>query len=87
MSLSRYAICDAYTLEELRRNYHNLDIQGRINLLQTLNESDHGIPFEIAVLAVEDQNVQVRQWLARYGEHLDFSELRYDGNNWVAELP
>jgi hypothetical protein len=77
--LSRYAISDAYMLEELRRSYQNSAAKGRIELLKELysgkqrGESQRP-PFEIALLAVEDANVEVRQWIARHGKYLDYSD-------------
>jgi hypothetical protein len=54
MALSRYAIADDYTLEELRREYQGSDIKGRIGILQKLYEgSQRGegrAPYEIALL-------------------------------------
>ena len=35
----RYASLDAYTLEELRREYLNSDNKGRIRLLEELSEA------------------------------------------------
>lgn len=82
MELSRYDIIDAYTLEELRRTYHASDSKGRIRLLQKLHRDDRVAPFEIALMAVEDQHVEVRQWMARYGR-LDYRD-RADGWNLVS---
>ena len=62
---------DAFTLEELRRQYQSADARGRIALLQS-----DTLPFEIARLAVEDPNVEVRQWFARHGR--DYRELLRD---------
>jgi len=36
MALSRYAVIDAYTSEELRREYQASDAKGRVRLLQGL---------------------------------------------------
>ncbi|MGB6476612.1 MAG: hypothetical protein WBF04_21390 [Candidatus Sulfotelmatobacter sp.] len=67
--LSRYGVIDAYTLEELRRKYKMSDVKGRIALLQQFwhrrsdsRPSAPDMPFEIAVMAVEDSNVEVREW-------------------------
>jgi hypothetical protein len=84
MSLSRYARLDAYTFTELRREYSGLGAEGRVRLLERLNEG-HELPREVAQLAVEDQNVSVRQWAAR---HLDLSDeqaerLRAEGDEFM----
>jgi len=71
MALSRYTFLDAYTLEELRRNYEGSDARGRIQLLEKLYTDNKGIPFEIKALAIEDPQVAVRQWIA---QHLSFGE-------------
>lgn len=65
---TRYSVIDAYTLEELRREYSSSDIRGRIRLLRTLSRSWQRPPFEIALMATEDPNAEVRAWLARYGQ-------------------
>lgn len=80
MSLSRYAVADAYTLEELRREYQMTDAKGRIRLLKKLNRYTDTLPIYmrgqtthdvIALLAVDDPNVEVRQWIARHGKYLE----------------
>lgn len=73
MELSRYIFSDAYILEELRREYHISNAKGRIRLLRKLYNDDRAAPFEIACLAVEDQYVEVRQWIARHGRYLDYN--------------
>src|SRR5205809_6954258 len=75
MTLSRYQIIDAYTLEELRREYQASDTKGRVRLLRKLYK-DRIPPYKIVLMAVEDQNVEVRQWIARNGEHLDYQDSR-----------
>ncbi|HIC04186.1 MAG TPA: hypothetical protein EYO65_01465 [Nitrospirales bacterium] len=76
MELSRYRVIDAYTLEELRRQYHDADTNGRIDLLKEFNEPHTlpNFPYEIACLAVEDSHLEVRQWIARHGTYLDFRD-------------
>jgi hypothetical protein len=66
MELSRYAAIDTYILEELRREYQALSARGRIRLLRKLyNERTLppyvSPPYEIALMAVEDSHVEVRQ--------------------------
>lgn len=73
MGLSRYEIIDAYTLEELRREYNASDRNGRIRLLQRLHKGGKIPPFDVALSAVEDADVEVRQWMARHG-HLGYSD-------------
>ena len=77
MELSRYAVTDAYTLEEMRREFQNSDAKGRIRLLEKLYEGEGAPPYEIALLAVEDPNVEVRQWIARNGRGLDYRDVGF----------
>jgi hypothetical protein len=63
MALSRYSVVDAYTTEELRREYEASSPRGRISLLKKFRKAS--LQFEIAALAAQDPNVQVRQWFAR----------------------
>jgi len=77
---ARYTAIDAYTLEELRRKYQASDTRGRIRLLRSLYHrgdewSEAGVPFEIAEMAVTDPSPEVRQWMARHGKDLNYSEL------------
>lgn len=87
MAISRYAVTDAYTLEELRREYQSSDAKGRVHLLQRLYESDQILPYEIELLAVDDPDVEVRQWIARNGKYLDYRERRYAGDGPTYEFP
>ncbi len=89
VGIVRYHFPDPYTLEELRLKYTNTDTKGRIQLLNDLLHGDDSwmIPYEIALLAVEDPNLEVRQWLARHGKYLDYSERRLVDNVWVCECP
>ena len=64
MTLHRYTFPDAYILEELQRAYQVADTKGRIRLLRKLYRGEQRAPFEIALLAVEDPQVEVRQWIA-----------------------
>jgi hypothetical protein len=64
---SRYAILDAYTLEELKREYEAAGSNGRIRILKKLIVRS---PSEIAWRAARDSNTKVRQWFARNG-HFD----------------
>jgi hypothetical protein len=80
MSLHRYDVLDAYTLEELRREYTRADAKGRTSLLKELQNRRNGIPFDIARMAVEDEQVEVRECIARHGQ-LDYSETLYEGDN------
>ncbi len=74
--LPRYSKLDSYTLEELRRKYQTSDPKARIDLLQNFYKDDTAPPFEIALVAVEDSNVEVRQWIARHGKYLDYREMQ-----------
>lgn len=73
MALSRYQLIDAYTREELRREYQASNAKGRVRLLPGLYQE--GVPpYEITLMAVEDPNVEVRQWIARNGKYLDYRD-------------
>lgn len=87
MELSKYDIIDAYTLEELRRTYHASDSKGRIRLLQKFYRADKAAPFEIALLAVDDPHVEVRQWIARHGKYVDYREMHYVDKQVIYEHP
>jgi hypothetical protein len=67
---------DAFALEELHRQYQSADARGRIAILQS-----NTLPFEIARLAVEDPNIEVRQWFARNGR-----EYRQRGDSGLLEI-
>jgi hypothetical protein len=43
------------------------------------------VPYEIALMAVEDPEVEVRQWIARHGRYLDYSERKFVDNDLVYE--
>ena len=87
MTFSRYSIIDAYTLEELRREYQGSDAKTRLRSLEKLYEDDNIPPYEIALLAVEDPSVEVRQWIARSGKCLDYRTRRYEGDKLIYEHP
>jgi hypothetical protein len=72
MTLYRYAAIDAYTLEELRHEYRNSDIKGRIRLFKRLQKNGYYAPYEIALLALED--VELREWMARHAALLDYRD-------------
>jgi hypothetical protein len=72
MALYRYAAIDAYTLEEIRHEYKNSDIKGRIRLFKRLQRNGCHAPYEIALLALE--NVELRQWMARHAAWLDYRD-------------
>jgi hypothetical protein len=80
MDLGRYIFPDEYILEELRRDYQHTDTKGRILLLRKLCRDDQHAPCEIALLAVEDPNVEVRQWIARHGKYLDYRKDQEDSD-------
>lgn len=83
--INRYAFLDPYTLEELRREYTRADVWGRIRMLEKHKQQHFHIPFEIAALAVEDQHVEIREWIARYGQDLDYREFVRIGEKWVRD--
>jgi hypothetical protein len=74
MELSRYTFEDAYILEELKREYQRSDARSRIRLVRRLYQDDGRPPYEIAVLAIEDSHVEVREWIARHGRYLNYQE-------------
>jgi hypothetical protein len=80
--MSRYEMCDEYTLEELKRKYQRFNPEKRIQLLQEIYSHDCQPPYEIALLAVQDQNVEVREWMARHGKYLDYREWRRVNEHW-----
>lgn len=80
MTLSRYSVIDAYTLEELQREYQASDVASRIRLLERFPKADDEydyktalLPVEIVRLAAEDDHTAVRQWIARHGRFLQDS--------------
>jgi len=75
--LSRYAFSDAYTVAELQAEYQSRDAKGRIQLLQEFYEADRFPPMEIAVLAVKDEGIEVRRWIARNGKYLDYRKAGF----------
>ena len=89
MSLHRYDVLDAYTLEELRRKYTRAEAKGHVSLLKELYEENQGNPiaFEIARMAVEDETVEVREWIALHGRFLDYSQTRNEGRKDSIEFP
>ncbi|MFQ5842916.1 MAG: hypothetical protein ACE5I8_10810, partial [Thermodesulfobacteriota bacterium] len=58
--------------EELKREYSFADTKGRIRLLKRLEGYP---PFEIAQLAIADESAEVRQWIARHGQGLDYRKV------------
>ena len=84
MALSRYAVLDAYTLEELRREYASLKPRRRIRLLQRLRKKGD-LSSAIVQWAVDDESAHVRQWIARNVWLLDTQgdKLRNDKDEFV----
>mgnify|MGYP001228418968 FL=1 len=85
MTLYRYGAIDAYTLEELRHEYRNSDIKGRIRLFKRLQKMGYYAPYEIALLALED--VELRQWMARHATRLDYRDRDPDNPGERIEQP
>ena len=84
-ALDRYSVPDAYTLLELQRRYETADTNGKIAFLEELKLRGP-LPFEIELLAVEDPNVKVRQWIARHGNNLKYtSHFRRTDTGWIHE--
>jgi hypothetical protein len=81
---SRYQYADAYTLEELRREYLGSDTRRRIRLLRRhVRSSD--LPNGILATALRDDHVEVRQWLARHAPLSDTAreQLLKDPDSFV----
>jgi hypothetical protein len=70
MAHSRYTVIDAYTLEELCRRYRRSNSKERIRFLKLFARTDHGIPPDIATMAVTDDSSEVREWIALNGSGL-----------------
>jgi len=87
--ISRYDVIDGYTLGELQREYKDSEPRARIRLLRKLYGTPNrgAPPFEIALMAVEDANVSVRQWIARHGRFLDYREMKRVEGQTVYEFP
>ncbi len=85
----RYEFVDAYTIEELKREYQSYDTKDRIRMLQELykNTESKQLPYEIAIMAIEDTDVDVRQWIARYGMNLDYRESEYVDGELLYKFP
>jgi hypothetical protein len=82
-AMPRYLFPDDYTLAELQRNYQMSDTKGRIELLKNLHDQ---VPCKLELMAVEDPDVQVRQWIARYGKNLEYASYLHRGEDgWVHE--
>jgi len=89
MHLPKYRILNHYTFEELRREYTRIDVKSRIALLKSLydNDSMSNVPFEVARLAVNDHQVEVREWIALNGRWLDYSERSYGSDDDAILFP
>lgn len=74
VELSRYAMPDAYVLQEMLLLYGAANSRKRIELLADwYKESNWSrLPFDLAKLAVEDPDQSVRHWIARNGQNLDY---------------
>ena len=86
MSIPRHAASDDYVFEEIRKEYVNSDPQGRILMLQRLYAEGGKLLSRITLLAVADPDAEVRQWLARFGKHLeeqDVNRLKNDLDPYV----
>lgn len=73
LTLLRYSVIDAYTLQELERRYQFSSPAHRIQLLDGLYRNGILPPLEVLRLAVYDESADVRQWVARHARC-----LRYD---------
>lgn len=79
---SSLLIVDQYTLAELQARYKSEDTKARIRSLKNLYRDVGTLPFEIAVMAVSDENCEVRRWMAKNASNLDYSrgESVFDNN-------
>src|SRR2546427_348449 len=63
---------DEYTIQQLHAEFMAALPERRLALLEELGRSSFGVPSEIARLAAEDTNSQVRAWCAQHCmRHLD----------------
>ncbi len=76
---------DEYELEGLRRRYQWSDAKGRIALLKEFAENAE-LPFELARLAVQDPEPEIRCWIASITK-LNYSEIEEINNRWVYKSP
>ena len=78
MEFDRYDFSDPYIDEELARSYKRADARGRMDLLSRIagrqDKNRKSLPYVLALLAVEDEYVEVREWIARHGRYLDYSD-------------
>jgi hypothetical protein len=79
MALNRYRILDAYTMNELTYEYKNSDFSGKIKLFKRLQKQEWHLPYEVALMAVQDQDVKVRIWIAKHGRNLNYDHCYVDG--------
>jgi len=86
-NMLRYEMADDYTTEELTRNYERSTPENRTRLLESLYNEIYRPPYKLARLAVQDQNVEVRGWIARHGKGLDYRESRLIDGELVYEKP
>jgi len=86
-NMLRYEMADDYTTEELTRNYERSTPENRMRLPESLYNEIYRPPYKLARLAVQDQNVEVREWIARHGKGLDYRESRLIDGELVYEKP
>lgn len=91
LDFARFSIVDEYTLEELKRRYHTSSPRERIELILGMYQTGIIPPYALARLAVDDQHVEVRQWMARHARHLDYREpqdggYRYPERNLIERV-
>jgi hypothetical protein len=73
-ALARFAVEDEYVVSEMILLYKAANALKRIELLAEWHQSPIRLPFEVAKLAVEDQDESVRYWMARHARDLDYRE-------------
>lgn len=72
MESDRYSSIDLYVLERLKLEYKAGNVKDRIRLLARLTKRKgpfdfKPLPYEIALLALEDPDSLVRAWVAKNG--------------------
>lgn len=75
----RYTVQDAYTTSELTRAYDRKNSRGRIKLLRRVYRQTACLPYELALKAVTDSAPEVREWMAREGQNLDYRHTKHEG--------
>jgi hypothetical protein len=82
----RYTVQDAYTISELTRSYDRKDSRGRIQLLRRVYRQTPCLPYELALRAVTDSDPEVREWMARKAQNLNYRETRHESADALLDI-